>query len=138
MKYWVHVISKDHALTGVEAGFIWAKPADLQLLRKGDLVFFYSPGTLFRAGEILQTFPAVARVTGDAPYQVETSATVHAWRLKATFLTCEEAPIEPLIPRLDFIQDTANWARFLPRGMFAIGGDDADRIADAMKADIAH
>ena len=81
---------------------------------------------------------AVARVTGDAPYQVETSATVHAWRLKATFLTCEEAPIEPLIPRLDFIQDTANWARFLPRGMFAIGGDDADRIADAMKADIAH
>ena len=51
MKYWVHVISKDHALTGVEAGFIWAKPADLQLLRKGDLVFFYSPGTLFRAGE---------------------------------------------------------------------------------------
>ena len=59
MKYWVHVISKDHALTGVEAGFIWAKPADhaltgveagfiwakpadLQLLRKGDLVFFSS------------------------------------------------------------------------------------------------
>ena len=34
MKYWVHVISKDHALTGVEAGFIWAKPADLQLLRR--------------------------------------------------------------------------------------------------------
>ena len=22
MKYWVHVISKDHALTGVEAGFM--------------------------------------------------------------------------------------------------------------------
>ncbi len=138
MKYWILVISKDHVLTGVEAGVIRAKPAELHLLRKGDLVFFYSPGTLFRAGEILQAFTAVARVTGDAPHQVETGATAHAWHLEATFLACEETPIESLIPQLDFIQDTANLAGFLPRGMFAIDGEDATRIADAMTANIAH
>ena len=139
MKYWVNVISKDHALTGVEGGFIQAnqgKAVNLQLLHKEDLIFFYSPGTLFRAGEILQAFTAVARVIDDAPCQVETSARVHPWRRKTTSLACEEAQIEPLIPQLDFIQDAANWRISLRRGMFEIGEDNARCIADAMKADI--
>ncbi len=137
MKYWILVISKDHVLTAVDAGVIRAKPVELQLLRQGDVVFFYSPGTRFRAGEILQAFTAVARVTGDAPHQVDTAAATHAWHLKAKFLACQETPIEPLIPHLDFIQDTANWAGSLPRGLFAIGEDDAGRIADAMTVAIA-
>ena len=139
MKYWISVILKDHVLAGLEGGFTQAnhaKAADLHVLHKEDLIFFYSPGTLFRAGEILQAFTAVARVTDDAPYQVELAATGHPWRRKATSLACEEAPIEPLIPQLDFIHDKANWGMSLRRGMFEIGQDDARRIADAMKADI--
>ena len=141
MKCWINVISKDHVLAGMESGFMQAnhgKAANLQLLRKEDLIFFYSPGTLFRAGEILQTFTAVARVMDDAPYQVEVSATVNPWRRKVTSLACEEAAIEPLIRQLDFIQDKANWGLSLRRGLFEIGVDDARRIAAAMKADIEH
>jgi len=141
MKYWINVISKDHVLAGMEGGFTQAnqdRAASLQLLRERDLIFFYSPGTLFRAGEILQSFTAVARVADDAPYQVETTATLHPWRRKVTPLPCEAAAIEPLIPQLDFVQDKANWGLSLRRGLFEIGVDDARRIAAAMTADIEH
>jgi hypothetical protein len=139
MKYWIQVSSKDHVLAGMNGGFAQVshgKYADLQLLRKEDLIFFYSPGTLFRAGEILQAFTAVARVADDAPYQAEPSANTRAWRRKATPLTCEEAPIAPLIPDLAFIEDKAHWGASLPRGMFEIGEEDARRIAGAMKTGI--
>ena len=139
MKYWINVLSRDHVLAGLTEGFTQAsqdKAANLHLLRKGDLVFFYSPGTLFRAGEILQAFTAVARVTDDAPYQVELSARVRPWRVKATSLACTEAPIEPLIPQLSFIEDKVNWGTSLPRGLFQVGEGDARRIAEAMNADI--
>jgi hypothetical protein len=136
MKYWVNVISKEHALVGVKGRFIQGKLANLQLLRKEDLTFSYSAGTLFRAGQILQAFTAVARVVDDIPQQVEASARVQMWRRMATPLTCEEAPIEPLIGQLDFIGDKANWGLSLGRGMFAINQEDAHRIAAAMHADI--
>ena len=139
MKYWIDVISKDHVLAGVNGGFTQAnhgKAANLQLLHKEDLIFFYSPGTLFRAGEILQAFTAVARVTDEAPYDVELSAGAHASRRKMAALACEETPIAALIPQLDFIQDKAHWGLSLRRGMFAIGKEDARRIAAAMHADI--
>jgi hypothetical protein len=139
MKFWINVISKDQALAGMEGGFMQAqqnKVSSHQMLHKGDLIFFYSPGTLFRGGEILQAFTAVAWVADDAMYQVEVSARVQQWRRKATPVPCEETPIEPLIPSLDFIQDKANWATSLPRGLSEISKDDAQRIADAMHADI--
>lgn len=139
MTYWINVLSKDHARIGADGGFIQAsqdKAAMLRLLHREDIVFSYSPGTSFRAGEILQAFTAVARVTGDAPYQVGTAARVHSWRLSATSIPCEEAPLEPLVPQLAFIEDKAIWGASLRRGMFEIPEDDARRIADAMKADI--
>ena len=135
MKYWINVISKDHALAGVEGGFIQAnqgKAGNLHLLREENIVFVYSPGTLFRAGQILQAFTAVARVTDEAPSEVETSAKIHPWRRKTTALACEEAPdIEPLIPHLDFIQDAANWGMSLRRDVDGMDQEDArDRERD--------
>ena len=140
MHYWINVLSKDHALAGVEGGFIQAsqgKSPNLRLLNAGDLIFSYSPGTRFRAGELLQAFTAVARVTDDSPSEVESSARAHRWRRQTTPLASEEAPIEPLIPHLDFIKDKAHWTLSVRRGMFEICADDAHRIADAMKADLA-
>ena len=140
MKYWINVVSKDHVLAGMAEGFVQAghgKPPDLRVLNRGDVIFFYSPGTLFRAGALLQAFTAVGRVADDAPYQVETAAGTFPWRRNMTALACEEAPIEPLVPELSFIPDKTSWATSLPRGMFEIGTDDARRIASAMKADIA-
>ena len=126
-------------MAGVNGGFTQAnhgKAAHLQLLHKGDAIFFYSPGTLFRAGEILQAFTAVARVTDEVPYDVELSPGVHVSRRKVAALSCEEHPIEALILQLDFIQDKAHWGLSLRRGMLEIGYEDARRIASAMHADI--
>ena len=138
MKYWINVITKDHVLTGMAGGFMQANhgaETNLQMLREGDLVFFYSPGTLFRAGQILQAFTAVARVADGEAHQVALSARRKPWRRKVTSLQCAEAAIPPLIPDLDFISDKAHWGLSLRGGLFEIGKDDAQRIATAMKAD---
>ena len=139
MKYWISVISNDQAQAGAEGGFIQAaqnKTGTIQTLAKGDVVFSYAPGTLFRGGKILQAFTAVARVADDEASPTETSAGARPWRRKATSLACDETPIAPLISLLDFVRDKAAWEMSLRRGMFEIGKDDARRIAEAMHADI--
>lgn len=139
MKYWINVITKDHVLTGVAGGFMQANhgaETNLQMLREDDIVFFYSPGTLFRAGEILQAFTAVARVADGEPYQVALSARMKPWRRKVTSLPCEEVAVKALIPDLNFIGDKEHWGLSLRGGLFEIGKDDAQRIATAMKADV--
>ena len=139
MKYWIHVISQDHARAGLDGGFVQAGPdkaASLHGLHAADLIFFYSPGTLFRAGEILQAFTGAARVADEEPFQVAGAAAARPWRRAVASLPCESAAIEPLIPELDFIQDRTNWGVSLRRGVFEIGVDDARRIAGAMKADV--
>jgi EVE domain len=140
MKYWITVLSKDHVLAGMIGGFTQAhgdKAAQLELLEKGDLVIFYSSGTLFRHGEILQAFTGVARVTDAKTYRVKGSPNAQAVRRNVAALTSEEAPAAALAPALDFITDKANWATALRRSQFEIGEADAQRIAAAMKADLA-
>ena len=69
MKYWICVASNDQVQAGVEGGFIQAaqnKAGPIQALAKGDVIFSYAPGTLFRGGKILQAFTAIARVADDA------------------------------------------------------------------------
>lgn len=139
MKYWINVLSKDHVVAGIAGGFTQAhgdKADQLQLLAKGDLIFFYSPGTLFRAGQILQAFTAIAQVVDDAPYQVKGSGKVRPWRRNVKPVTSEEAPVAALVADLDFVADKSNWNASFRRSLFEIGAEDARRIADAMKATI--
>ena len=140
MNYWINVIAKDHVLAGMAGGFTRAdgdKAAQLRLLQPGDVIFFYSPGTLFRHGEILQAFTAVARVTGTEASQAQVSPTDRGCQRTVTALSSEEAPASALVSELTFITDKANWTTFLRRSLFQIGEADAQRIAAAMKADLA-
>lgn len=137
MQFWISVTSKDHVLEGLGDGFIQAqgnKADTLHQLAKGDVVFFYSPGTLFRAGEILQAFTGVARVTDAAAASVTTGRAVPAWRRRIEPLPSHEAPAEPIVSELAFIADKEHWATAIGRGMFVISKADAQRIAAAMKA----
>ena len=46
MRFWVTVASKDHALRGINGGFIQAchgKEAPLKRMKRGDYVIFYCP-----------------------------------------------------------------------------------------------
>jgi len=136
MQFWINVTSKDHVVSSLAGGFMQAsdeKAGQLHQLERGDVVFYYSPGTLFRRGEILQAFTGVARVTDDVPRQVDAPGRVRPWRRDITALPSEEAPAAPLVPELEFITDKGNWTTAFGRGLAAIGADDAKRIAAAMK-----
>lgn len=135
MKYWINCISKDHVLAGVEGGFTQAghgKPDPLKPLWKNDLVAFYSAGSTYRKGELIQSFTAIGRVKDDVPYQETVSKDFRPWRRRMEFLGVKDAPIVPLIPDLTFIPDKAHWGMPLRRGLFEIEKDDFDKIAAAM------
>ena len=135
MSFWISVTSKDHVLAGLAGGYAQArgdKAGPLHRLDRGDVIFFYSPGTLFRAGEPLQAFTAVARIADDTPYEVDPGRRVRTWRRTITALASEETPAAPLVAALEFIADKENWATAIGRGLFPISEGDARRIAAAM------
>ena len=139
MKFWINCISKDHVLTGAEGRFTQAghgKPEPLRQLTKGDLVVFYSAGTLYRKGERIQCFTAIGRVVDDTPFQFEVTKEFRSWRRRMEFLATKDVPIEPLIPELAFIGDKDNWGMPLRRGLFEITAEDFALIASAMNVDI--
>lgn len=139
MKYWINCLSKKHVLAGVEGGFTQAangKADPMRRLTAGDVVVFYSEGTLFRAGERLQAFTAIGRVAGKDPFQTKVTAKLIPWRRRVEYIEAEETSILPLIPDLAFIADKANWGVSLKGGFLEIGEADGLRIAAAMKADL--
>jgi hypothetical protein len=139
MKNWINTISREHVHLGVAGGFTQAghgKRAPLQRLRRDDLIVFYSPRTALDAGEALQRFTAIGRIADEEPFQVQMSPDFHPWRRKVHFLTAAEAPIQPLIPALEFIQKRSNWGFSFRRGLFEITPADMATIADAMKANL--
>ncbi|HEU0073038.1 MAG TPA: EVE domain-containing protein [Dehalococcoidia bacterium] len=139
MKYWLNVVSREHVLLGAEGGFTQAQhgsPAGLRRLSRGDGIVFYSPRTALH-GEPLRRFTAAGRILDDKPYQVEMSPSFHPWRRDVALTESKEAPIEPLIPKLDFITDKQRWGFPLRRGLLEISREDFRLIEDAMGIDAA-
>jgi hypothetical protein len=137
MRYWINTISEEHVQRGVRGGFTQADhgaATRLRRLEKGDLMAFYSPRTAFRSGEPRQSFTALGRVADDEPYQVTLSPAFKPWRRRMTFLRCQPAKAQPLIPQLSFIRDKTRWGFPFRRGLFPIDAEDFARIAEAMKA----
>jgi hypothetical protein len=134
VKYWLNVVSREHVLAGREGGFTQAQhgsPAGLRRMQRGDLLVFYSPRTSLK-GEPLRRFTALGRIDDDEPYQVEMTPSFHPWRRRMAFVDCAEAPIEPLIPALEFIPDKQRWGFPLRRRLLAISRTDFASIASAM------
>ncbi len=139
VRFWINCLSRNHVLAGVEGGFTQAghgKAEPLRRLSSGDVIIFYSSGTLFRAGELLQQFTAIGRVAGDAPYQAKVTQKFNPWRRRVEFIECQAASILPLIPELSFITDKTNWGLALRRGLFEINPRDAMLIAAAMAVEL--
>ena len=140
VKYWVNCLAKNHVLAGVEGGFTQAangKADPMRRLSAGDVVVFYSEGTLFRAGERLQAFTAIGRVAGKDPFQTKVTAKLIPWRRRVEYVEAEEISILPLVPTLAFVTDKDNWGAAMKSGFFEIGEADAILIAAAMKADLS-
>lgn len=137
MRCWVNTVSRDHVQRGVAGGFTQAghgKAAGLRRLTAGDLIAFYSPRTSLEGGEQLRAFTAIGRVVGDELYQVEMAPGFTPWRRNVQFVTCDEAPIEPLLDALGFIPDMRRWGYPFRRGLFEIPAADFEVIRAAMRA----
>ncbi len=137
MGAWIAVASADHVRRGRAEGFMQVchgKAAPLRRIRAGDQVAYYSPGTVFRQPGRLQAFTALGIVRGGDPYRVDMGGGFCPFRRDVDWLEGREAPIQPLLDRLDFTAGSRNWGYQLRFGLFAISDHDLALIAEAMAA----
>ena len=134
-RYWVIVASKNHVMLGVHAGVAQAnhgKAAPLKRLSVGDGILYYSPKMEFGGNENCQAFTAIGKVVGDTIYSFDMGGGFIPYRRDVAYMNCVDAPIQPLIPALTFIQDKKSWGYNFRFGFFEIPKIDFDLIAGQM------
>ena len=108
------------------------KLAPLRRIQPGDRVVYYSPSTVMRGKDRLQSFTAIGTVSDGEPYQVTMSEDFCPFRRDVIWLEEHDAPIQPLLPNLDLTAGNPNWGYQLRRGLLPISEHDMDLIATAM------
>ncbi|AMY02363.1 EVE domain-containing protein [Mesorhizobium sp. M7A.F.Ca.CA.001.09.2.1] len=137
--YWIAVASAEHVRRGRTAGFMQVnhgKAAPLRRVKPGDGVVYYSPTTVLGDKDGLQAFTAIGIVREGEPYQGDMGAGFTPFRRDVAWAKAEEAPIKPLLDRLDFTVAKSNWGYQLRFGLFEIGDHDFRVIAEAMGAEM--
>ncbi|AZV20108.1 MULTISPECIES: EVE domain-containing protein [Mesorhizobium] len=138
--YWIAVASAEHVRRGRAAGFMQVnhgKAAPLRRVKPGDGIVYYSPNTVLGEKDGLRAFTAIGIVREGEPYQGDMGAGFTPFRRDVAWAKAEEAPIKPLLDRLDFTMAKSNWGYQLRFGLFEIGDHDFRVIADAMSAKMA-
>ena len=136
-RYWVAVASAEHARRGA-AGFMQVnhgKAAPLKRIHPGDGVAYYSPTVTFGGKDKLQAFTLIGRVKDGDIYEGQMGDwTAH--RRDVAWAEADDAPIAPLLEKLDFTKGRSNWGYQLRFGLFEISRHDFELIAKAMKAQV--
>ena len=137
-KYWIAVASAEHARRG-KAGFMQVnhgKKAPLQRIRAGDGVTYYSPALTIGGRDKLQSFVSIGRVRDEELYQGIMGGDFTPWRRNVDYADAAEAPIAPLLDRLEFTRGNKNWGYQMRFGLFEISEHDFRMIAEAMGAEV--
>jgi hypothetical protein len=135
---WVAVASADHARRGGEDGFIQVshgKLAPLKRIAPGDRVACYSPTLALGGKEKCQAFTLIGIVGEGEPYQVDMGEGFRPFRRNMRWLKAKDAPIAPLLDKLDFTKARRNWGYQLRFGLFRVSEHDMTLIATAMGVD---
>ena len=138
MKYWICVVSKEHALKGIEGGFIQAchgKQAPLKRMKVGDFVTFYCPNIAFLGKEKHQKFIGVGQVVDNYVYQYSMSENFNPFRMNISYFKNSPIPeisIHGLINSLEFIKDKQHWGYIFQFGHIEIPKQDFHLILKAM------
>lgn len=133
--YWIAVASREHVKRGVAGGFgqvCHGKPGPLKQMTADDWIVYYSPTEQFGEKMPCRKFTAIGRVKPREPYQFQMSSDFIPWRRDIAFIAAKEAPIEPLIDSLVFIQNKQRWGFPFRRGCFSISLSDFQLIASSM------
>lgn len=134
---WIAVASAEHVRIGRRAGFMQVnhgKAAPLRRIRPGDGVCYYSPSTKLGEKDGLQSFTAIGTVRQGEVYQGVMGGGFTPARRDVDWADGEDAPIKPLLERLDFTAGKPNWGYQLRFGLFEISGHDFRLIGEAMRA----
>ena len=121
-RYWVVVVSREHARRGLEGGFVMAnhgKRAPVARMARGDVVLVYSPTTAYPHGELLRAVTVVGEVTSDEPEP--SSAIPGGFRRRAAL-----REVDPPVPLAD-IRDHLPTSR-LRFGFFELEAADGEAV----------
>jgi hypothetical protein len=133
---WVAVASAEHVRIGRSQGFMQVshgKAAPLKRIRPGDaVVYYYSPTTVLRGNDKLQSFTAIGAVKEREPYQADMGGDFCPFRRDVCWHAAAEVPIKPLLGSLSFTTAGSNWGFQLRFGLFEISDQDMALIAAAM------
>jgi hypothetical protein len=141
MNYWIGVISRTHAMRGVEGGFTQlnhGKRAPLARMHAGDWFAIYSPKVDLGSPDPCQRFTGIGRVRSGTIYQFDMGGGFVPYRLDIDYCPALEAPIQPLIPALSFIEDKQHWGYPFRYGHIKVSEADFRLIASAMGVDISN
>ena len=134
MKYWVGVVSREHAGRGERLGFAQAghgKRTGLARMSKDDWIVYYSPYESLNKKESLQAFTIIGQVADDEIWQAD-EGDFKPWRRRVNYESCNEAPVRPLLEKLSFTAGKKSWGYAFRYGLFESPEDDFKIIADAM------
>jgi predicted RNA-binding protein len=134
-KYWITVVSKDHAMGAIAGGFVQinhGKEAPLKRMSPNDWIIIYSSKQTVDGDVKCQAFTAIGQVTDDEIYQHKMTESFIPFRRNINFYDCEETPIVPLIQDLDFIKNKQSWGYTFRFGFFEIDKADFELISKQM------
>lgn len=135
--HWIAVASAAHVRIGRAQGFMQVghgKGAPLRRIKPGDRVCYYSPTVTLGGKDTLQAFTALGTVRPGEVYQGVMGGGFKPFRRDVDWLKANEAPIRPLLDRLEFTSKGPNWGYQLRFGLFKVSEADFALIADAMGA----
>ena len=131
---WIAVACAEHVRRGRAGGFMQVchgKAAPLRRLEPGDRVVYYSPSETMGGTDRLQAFTALGTVRAGEPYRVDMGGS-QPFRRDVDWQAAQDAPVAPLLDRLELAAGRRNWGYQLRFGLVAISAADMDVIAAAM------
>lgn len=134
-KYWITVISKEHALRWIWGNFIqvchWKK-SPLARMKTWDFFLIYAPKVSLTSTEKYQKFIAVGEIIDDTIYQFQMTPDFCPFRRDVRFFDTQESSIIPLLPELSCIQDIKHWWYPFRFGILEIPEIDFEHISSTM------
>ena len=135
--FWLAVASADHVRKGRREGFMQVshgKATPLRRIKPGDGIVYYSPSTVHGEKDGFRRFTAIGAVREGEPYQGDMGGGFTPSRRDVDWADASEAPIAPLLDRLELTAGKPNWGYQLRFGLLKIGEADFRLIAEAMGA----
>lgn len=111
-KYWIAVVSKEHAMRWVHGWFMQVchgKKWPLSRMKEGDILIVYSPKLTMDGTEKYQKFVAIWSIPDENIYEYEMTPSFIPFRRNVVFHDSQEVSILPLLENLSFIKDPKHW-----------------------------